>query len=78
MIDLGILSHSLGIEYIFHERKITMPQKRFITTIEEEFRLIDYNHSPTPILEGTKFKIDMEQPYANAKLYQRMMGKLIY
>ena len=50
----------------------------YITTILEEFRFIDCNPSPTPMLEGTKLKINMEQPYVDAKLYQRMVGKLIY
>ena len=78
MTDLGILTHSLGIEFIFHEYGITMTQRRYITTTLEEFGLIDCNSSPTPMLEGTKLKIDMEQPYVDAKLYQRMVGKLIY
>ena len=78
LTDLGILIHSLGIEFIFHEHGITMTQRRYITTTLEEFGLIDCNSSPTPMQEGTRLKINMEQPYVDAKLYQRMVGKLIY
>ena len=78
MIDLGILSHSLAIEFIFRECEITMTQRRYITTTLKEFGLIDYNPSPIPMLEGIEFQINVEQPYVDAKLYQRMVGKLIY
>ena len=55
-----------------------MTQRRYITTTLEEIGLIDCNPSPIPMLEGTKTKVDKEQPYVDAKLYQRMEGKLIY
>ena len=55
MTDLRILTHLLGIEFIFHEHGITiMTYRRYITTTLEEFELIYCNSSRNPILEGTK------------------------
>ena len=68
MTNLGILYHSLGIEFIFHECGIIMTQRRYIETTLE-FELIGYNPSRTPMLEGTEFIINMGQPYVDAKLY---------
>ena len=45
-----------------------MTQRRYIETTLE-FELIGYNPSRTPMLEGTKFIINMGQPYVDAKLY---------
>ena len=39
---------------ILHEHGIITTQRRYITTTLEEFGLIDYNPSPTPILKETK------------------------
>ena len=56
MTKLGILSHTLDIEFIFHERGITMTRKRYITTTLEEFGLIHCNPSPTLMWKGLNLK----------------------
>ena len=78
MTNLGILSRSLGIEYIFHETRNYYALKEVHNNYIGEIRLVDYNPSVTPMLEGTKLKTNMEQSYVDAKLYRRPVGKLIY
>ena len=78
MKNSGILSRSLRIEYIFHETRNYYALKEVHNNYIGEIRLVDYNPSVTPMLEGTKLKTNMEQSYVDAKLYRRPVGKLIY
>lgn len=78
MSDLGLLSHSLGLEFLFQPKGILVTQRQYIREMFDEFSLASCKSVPTPMHEKLKLTRDMEAPFANATRYQRMVGKLIF
>ena len=50
---------------------VSLPQRHTPT-------MTKWDTTPTPMLKRTKLIIDLEQPYVDVKLHQKMLGKLIY
>lgn len=78
MADLGRLSFSLGIEFIFQPSGILLTQRQYIRDMLQELGLTDCRPVPTPILEKQKLTPNMDSPPSDPLLYQKMVGKLIF
>ena len=78
MSDLGVLSHSLGMEFQFSDAGIAITQRAYVSDMLAEFGLSDCKPSPTPMVEKEHLEPDMLAPPTDQTLYQRMVGKLIF
>ncbi|OAE32015.1 hypothetical protein AXG93_2772s1250 [Marchantia polymorpha subsp. ruderalis] len=78
MSDLGLLSYSLGIEFMFRPDGISVTQRQYIREMLTEFGLDKCKPAPTPMMEKLRLLPDMQAPPADSALYQRMVGKLIF
>lgn len=78
MSDLGLLSYSLGIEFMFWPDGISVTQRQYIREMLTEFGLDKCKPAPTPMMEKLRLLPDMQAPPADSALYQRMVGKLIF
>lgn len=78
MTDLGLLSYSLGLEFLFLSEGILVTQRQYIRDMLCEFSLDQCRSVATPMTEKLKLTPDMQAPPADAQLYQRMVGKLIF
>lgn len=78
MTDLGLLSYSLGIEFLFQPKGILMTQRRYIHDMLQEFGMHECKPATTPMLEKLKLVPEMNAPPVDVSLYQRMVGKLIF
>lgn len=78
MSDLGLLSHSLGMEFQFLSEGIVVTQRTYVREILMEFSLSDCRPQHTPMAEKAQLQPDMAAPPADPALYQRMVGKLIF
>lgn len=78
MSDLGLLSYSLGIEFIFSPSGIMLTQRQYMREILSEFGLADCHPVKTPMAEKIKLEPDMAAPLTDPTQYQKMVGKLIF
>jgi transposase InsO family protein len=78
MTDLGLLSYSLGIEFLSRPDGIFITQRQYIRETLKEFGLDQCKPAATPMMEKLKLVPDMQAPAADSSLYQRMVGKLIF
>ncbi|OAE29048.1 hypothetical protein AXG93_146s1240 [Marchantia polymorpha subsp. ruderalis] len=78
MIDMGILSHSLVIKFIFSPDGIRLTQRQYIKSMLADFGLSECRHVATPMVEKMHLLPDMGMPSADSILYQTMVGKLIF
>lgn len=78
MTDLGLLSYSLGLEFMFLQEGILITQRQYIKDMLREFVLEHCKPVATPMTEKLKLTPDMQAPPADPQLYQRMVGKLIF
>ncbi len=78
MIDLGLLQHSLRLEYFIHPDGITFIQCGYTHKIFIDFGYAKCNASIVPMHLGLKFKLDMEALIVNILLYQCLVGKLMF
>ena len=78
MSDLGLLSYSLGLEFLFQPEGIMVTQRLYIQEMLDEFGLADCRPVATPMQEKLKLLPDMQAPLADIAKYQRMVGKLIF
>ncbi|KAG0575082.1 hypothetical protein KC19_VG316600 [Ceratodon purpureus] len=78
MLDLGLLSYSLGLEFLFQSEGILMTQRRYIHDMLLEFGMDECKPAATPMLEKLKLVPEMHASPVDVNLYQRMVGKLIF
>lgn len=78
MSDLGLLSYSLGLEFLFQREGILVTQRQYIKEMLRDFGLEHCKPVPTPMVEKLKLTPDMGAPLADAARYQQMVGKLIF
>ena len=79
MKDLGRLSCFLCIKFTFSDNTITMDQVKYIDRILKRFQMESCKPRATPSELGVN-KISTENPedFADKKLYQEIVGSLIY
>ena len=79
MKDLGALSWFLGINFDFNEGTITMDQRKYIERVLTKFNMSDCKPRTTPCEMGVnKTHLDNSDKLTNKKLYQEIVGSLIY
>ncbi|KAG0572350.1 hypothetical protein KC19_VG087600 [Ceratodon purpureus] len=78
MSDLGLLSYSLGIEFLFQPTGILLTQRQYIREMLKDAGLEHCKSAPTPMLEKLKLTPDMGASPADPTQYQHMVGKLIF
>lgn len=78
MTDLGLLTYSLGLEFLFRPKGILTIQRQYTKDMLEEFGLADCRPAPTPMIEKIKLLPDMDVAPNDSNQYQRMVGKLIF
>jgi hypothetical protein len=70
MTNLGLLQHSLGLEYFFHLDGITVIQCGYAHQMLIDFGYAKCNAAIVPMHLGLKFKLDMEALIVDIFLYQ--------
>lgn len=78
MCDLGLLSFSLGIEFMFRSDGISVTQRQYIREMLTKFGLDKCKPAFTPMMEKLRMLLDMQALPADSALYQRKVGKLIF
>lgn len=78
MSDLGLLSFSLGLEFVFAPSGILVTQRSYFRALLSDFGLDSCNPAPTPMVEKLKLEPKMSAPPADSSSYQQMVGKLIF
>lgn len=78
MTDLGTLSYSLGIEFLFGPDGIRLTQRRYIESMLADFGLSECRPVATPMVEKTHLVPDMGATPTDLVRYQTMVGKLIF
>jgi hypothetical protein len=76
MEDLGLLIHSLGLEYICQLDGFNLTQQGYAIQILAEFGLENYNPIMFPMIKNLHFTKDMGSSWVDAHLYRRMVGKI--
>ena len=79
MKDLGKLAWFLGINFSFSGNTITMDQTKYIEKILNRFQMEGCKPRPTPSELGVnKLTAESSEELADKKLYQEIVGSLIY
>ena len=78
MTDLGQLSHSLEVEYLFSSSGIIAIQQGFVLQILEEFGMLQCNPARVPLHFSIRLQRNMAAAPANFSRYQRLVGKLFF
>jgi transposase InsO family protein len=83
MTDLGEITSYLGvnIKRDRSQKRLEIDQSHYIVEIVSRFGLADANPAPTPLPSGAEShleKHDGEASQADIKLYQQMIGSLLY
>lgn len=78
MSDLGLLSYSLRMGFMFLPNGIAITQHNYIREMLAEFGLADIHLVYTPMVEKEHLQPDIKAQPADQVNYQRMVGKLIF
>lgn len=78
MSDLGLLTYSLGLEFLFSTSGILITQRQYLREMLTDFGMADCRPVHTPLAEKLKLIPDMSAPSTDPTTYQRMVGKLIF
>lgn len=78
MSDLGLLSYSLGLEFIFTSSALLVTQRQYVTELLTDFGMADCRPVSTPMVEKLRLEPDMSAPATDPTTYQQMVGKLIF
>uniref|UniRef100_A0A1J3DVK1 Retrovirus-related Pol polyprotein from transposon TNT 1-94 n=2 Tax=Noccaea caerulescens TaxID=107243 RepID=A0A1J3DVK1_NOCCA len=80
--DLGALKYFLGIEVCRSEEGLFLSQRKYILDLLRETGTMEAKPAPTPLEDQYKAHQQGENeanvPFHDAKLYRRIVGKLIY
>jgi hypothetical protein len=66
MNDLGLLWHSLCIEYLFHSSGIIVAQCSYVAQMLVEFGFLHCNVATVPMFLGLKLKVNMATSIVHA------------
>jgi hypothetical protein len=72
MLDLGLISRYLGLEFKQGFHGIFLNQRSFSTSLLTKFGMLNYNPSNIPLVEILKLQLDMNSP----TYYKSLVGKL--
>ena len=81
MKDLGELTHYLGLEVSRDRvsRTLSLSQARYVEAVLDRFSLSDCNPISTPLeANHTLTRPDDSPPFGSPKLYQQLVGSLMY
>jgi transposase InsO family protein len=76
MTDMGTLGHSLGLEFHFTSSGVVVTQRGFAASILAEFGLSQCNPVATPMIQNLHLQVNMGEPPADIKMFQKKVGKL--
>ena len=79
MKDLGELKYFLGIEVVKCPHGLMLSQRKYMVDMLRQFGMQDSKPIQTPMETNMKFGAASDgNVIANVKMYQQMVGKLIY
>lgn len=78
MSDLGLLSYSLGLEFVFTSSGVLVTQRQYVRELLSEFGLSECRSVHTPMVDKLRLEPDMQASLTDKTMYQRMVGKLIF
>ena len=78
MKDLGELKYFLGIEVIKCINGWMLSQKKYMVDMLKEFNMYDCKPMQTPMQERMTLDTIKNDALTNVKMYQQIVGKLIY
>ena len=76
--ELGKLKYFLGIEMQYSPPGIFISQQKYVTDLLGEIGKIEYKPIYTPMDPNHKLGEAIEEPMVNKRMYQRLVGRLIY
>lgn len=76
--ELGRLKYFLGIEVAHSKKGIFISQQKYVTDLLKETGKIGCKPVSTPIDSNQKLGEAKEEPHVDKKIYQRLVGRLIY
>lgn len=76
MVNLGLLSYFLGMEFIFTNDGTFMAQKKYATDILRRFHMMNCNLVVTPVDCSIKLEKDGSDRTVDATLYKQIVGSL--
>jgi hypothetical protein len=74
MLNLGLTSKYLGLEFKQRPHVIFLHQRLFNESLPNKFGMLNYNPSNIPLVESLKLQLDMNFP----TYYKSLVGKLIF
>ena len=79
MKDLGTINKFLGIEFsVTEDGSITMSQKEYAERVLERFKMCKCNPRSYPMSESYCKDVDETEKFKDVRLYQELVGCLIY
>jgi hypothetical protein len=80
MNNLGLHHYFIKIKFTHGSYNISLYQPQYTLYLLQRFHMEDCKPSLTPIIEGTKFKANLEPKYplVDATLYRSLVGNLNY
>jgi len=78
MIDLGKLSHFLGLEFNQVQNGVSMHQNRYAHEVLKRFGMLNCNPSSTPAEPGLKLEKDPKEELVGATKFIQLVGSLRY
>ena len=76
--ELGKLKYFLGIEVAYSTQEIFISQQKYVTDLLRETGKIGCKPVSTPIDPNHKLGEAKEEPVVDKRMYQRLVGRLIY
>ncbi|RVW19305.1 Retrovirus-related Pol polyprotein from transposon RE1 [Vitis vinifera] len=76
--ELGKLKYFLGIEVAYSTQGIFISQQKYVTDLLEETRKIGCKRVSTLMDPNHKLREAKEEPVVQKRMYQRLVGRLIY
>ena len=76
--ELGKVKHFLNIEVAYSTQEIFIYQQKYVTNLLTETRKIGCKLVSTPMDPNHKLGEAKEEPVVDKRMYQRLVGRLIY
>ncbi|RVW61442.1 Retrovirus-related Pol polyprotein from transposon RE1 [Vitis vinifera] len=76
--ELGKLKYFLGIEVAYSIQRIFISQQKYVTNLLAETGKIGCKPISTPMDPNHKLREAQEEPMVDKRMYQRLVGRLIY
>ncbi|EOY19734.1 Copia-like retrotransposable element, putative [Theobroma cacao] len=78
MTNLGLITYFLGLEFVQAEKFIILHQQKYATELLKKFKMQNCKAISTPIAANVKFSLSNNEELADATLYRRLIGSLLY